>query len=551
MIDRTLNSKKTDGFDLGLILIATLLLYGQSIYFGFVWDDYHLIVNNVTFEQPISWLDFFGSGLWKFSMVGDNGAFYRPLVALSYYLEHQIFGNNPWGYHLVNVCLHLVSIGLLWIFALLLKFSRHERLMSCLLYSLHPVQVSCVAFISCHGDLLVQIFGLLALIFWFKDSKWKWLSFLWMFLAMLSKEAGFVLPMVLVAMDCMIRGRPMKDFKNALPFLIWVPYFVFRIYALESASPSTPSIGDVFQSNGSYRTFLYIGRILFPLTSSQEVELTPPSYYQNILFHLAYIALAIILFFKLKTNSVIKFLVLWFFITTLIIANWINAPIRFSDQLLYVPMVPASMLIVRLMPNTHRIKMLMGVLIVLLGVVAHFQMQPWKSDVLFWENELKFHPKKVGTNLHYANSLKRAGLIKDTCERLYQIADVLKNNDLDNIRMLTYNLGNCYISSKPELAEKYYKESLSVLKTPFWPARNNLIVVLLEQGKFNEAMEQAQTFVDEKPDFYSSWLILGVVHLAKNDISEAIIALEKARELNPNNEYILQKLNEAKSKISK
>ena len=99
--------------------VAALVLLVVASYFpalsgGFVWDDV------IFSEEPVihRW-----SGLWNiwFSPADiRNEGHYWPIVYTTFWLEHKLWGLAPFGYHLVNVVLHLVNALLVWRVALCL-----------------------------------------------------------------------------------------------------------------------------------------------------------------------------------------------------------------------------------------------------------------------------------------------------------------------------------------------------------------------------------------------------------------------------------------------
>ena len=90
----------------GLFLVAaTFLVYQPVWHAGFIWDDDDFLLNNPLIKQPDGWFRF-----WCTAITPD----YFPMTSTSLWLEWRLWGQNPLGYHLVNVFLHAVSSVLLW-----------------------------------------------------------------------------------------------------------------------------------------------------------------------------------------------------------------------------------------------------------------------------------------------------------------------------------------------------------------------------------------------------------------------------------------------------
>ena len=147
---------------LSLLLAVVAGVYAPTLGAPFVWDDSRLV------ESPeLRRLDLaraFLEPFW-FGAPGEAGssAFFRPLTSLSFGVDYQLHADNPAGYHLSNLLLHLLSTGVL--FALL----RRRRvgvplafaLAAC--WALWPPLTEGVAWISGRGDVLAGLFALSAL----------------------------------------------------------------------------------------------------------------------------------------------------------------------------------------------------------------------------------------------------------------------------------------------------------------------------------------------------------------------------------------------------
>src|SRR5471030_2410379 len=88
---------KRDWFLGPILVVAVILAYQPVWYAGFVWDDDH----HVTPMDLRSW-----GGLARIWFdVGATQQYY-PLVHSIFWAEHGIWGDEPLGYHLVNVLLY-------------------------------------------------------------------------------------------------------------------------------------------------------------------------------------------------------------------------------------------------------------------------------------------------------------------------------------------------------------------------------------------------------------------------------------------------------------
>ncbi|MBF0330763.1 MAG: tetratricopeptide repeat protein [Candidatus Omnitrophica bacterium] len=144
------------------LCVLGLLLYARALWYPFVHDDLVFIQLNPYIARWDNILDvFFRPGL---AVVQDQMRYYRPLLEVIYRLEYLVFGMEPWGFHLVNILLHGVAAGLVYLLARQLRCAKGAAVFISILFLVHPVQseaVTCVAGIS---NLAVAVLMLGALV---------------------------------------------------------------------------------------------------------------------------------------------------------------------------------------------------------------------------------------------------------------------------------------------------------------------------------------------------------------------------------------------------
>jgi hypothetical protein len=115
------------------LLVAGLLLFGASFNDPFHFDDV-LITNDANITNPAHWNHFL------------NPLHLRELTFFTFYLNHLIAGDNPAGYHIVNVLLHIANAALLF---LLLRefFERWVAVAAAAVFLVHPVQTEPVLYV--------------------------------------------------------------------------------------------------------------------------------------------------------------------------------------------------------------------------------------------------------------------------------------------------------------------------------------------------------------------------------------------------------------------
>ena len=84
-----------------LLLAGALVPFCGSLASGFHFDDY-AIFQDASILAPNGWLT-----VWKLTQT-------RPLTYLTFWLNYRLGGENPWGYHALNLALHAAAVLLLY-----------------------------------------------------------------------------------------------------------------------------------------------------------------------------------------------------------------------------------------------------------------------------------------------------------------------------------------------------------------------------------------------------------------------------------------------------
>jgi hypothetical protein len=126
------------------------LIYAQSLQNGYIWDDDKYLYEN-------EWVAYKGGlrDMW-FSQKMPQ---YYPLVFSSFWAEHKIWGFKPFGYHLVNLILHILNAIL--VLKLVRRLNPALAFPVAILFAVHPVQVETVAWVTERKNLLSLLFFLL------------------------------------------------------------------------------------------------------------------------------------------------------------------------------------------------------------------------------------------------------------------------------------------------------------------------------------------------------------------------------------------------------
>ncbi len=197
-----------------LIALVGFGIYANSFSIPFLFDDYFSIVSNpeVQSVEPIG--RFFTQS--------------RGLPHLLDTLNYRWGGENVWGYHLVNVAVHLINALLVYALALLtlrmpIFAGRYETrartlaLLVALIFVAHPLQTMAVSYISQRAESVAAMFYLSALLLYsagksgrigLRGAGLTAAVLAIAFLGIISKETVASLPAALLLYHvCFLRGR--------------------------------------------------------------------------------------------------------------------------------------------------------------------------------------------------------------------------------------------------------------------------------------------------------------------------------------------------------
>lgn len=136
-----------------LILLAAGIAYWPSLHGEFILDDDRLLTNNSLIRAA--------NGLYRFWFTSEPYD-YWPVTNSSWWIEWRLWGKNPTGYHVTNLALHVVAAWLLW--AVLSRLRIPGAFLAALLFTVHPVNVETVAWISQRKGLLAMVFSLVSVL---------------------------------------------------------------------------------------------------------------------------------------------------------------------------------------------------------------------------------------------------------------------------------------------------------------------------------------------------------------------------------------------------
>jgi len=418
-----------------LLLAASLLAYANGLTGDFTYDDKAIIRDDARIQSWENLPQVFTSHYFGGSLT--TGTSYRPIDLLSFAANYLVHGKYLFGYHAVNVALHVADTWLLF-FLFRRRFGETTAGIAALLFAVLPVHVEAVTSIVGRAELLAAFFLLLA---WFaaeralaRGRRFSASASTLYFLAILTKESAVVFP-ALLFLDAMAAepgsfprrvGSLLR--RRALFYLSFVvplaATFALRIAVLKGFLISkmagffeleNPLVSlSAFRRIGNASAVLvrYLGRILFParLSADESAWQLPLFSPRSPLFWAALLAVAglaaagILLFSRRPAAG---FGILFFFIAVLPTSNLLFATgTIMAERLMYLPSAGVVLAIASFFPSDpdalgrrRAAAMVVAVLTLLLLFRTIVRNPVWESDETLFTNLVRTSPHSA--KAHY------------------------------------------------------------------------------------------------------------------------------------------------------
>jgi len=567
-----------------VVIFLTCIVFFPSLKNGFMptWDDNRYVTENPIIQH----LNLQSVGHIFTRQV--NGT-YVPLPLLTYAVEYNLFGLHPVPFHVTNLLLHLLCTLLVFQLFRLLKMNILFAAAGALLFSIHPMRVESVAWITERKDVLYSLFYLAALVTHIQyirsgqDKKFYRLTLLFFFLALLSKIEAVTLPLSLLLIDYFLE-RPLK-----LRLLLEkIPHFIMSllfgclgIFILHRVGVLTVNRELGFTDRFFYGLFslnVYILKFVFPYFQSvvYPYPVTPGNtlplfYYLNPLLTVG------IIFLVYKTarhTRTVVFGALFFLVNVIFLLQILAAGNAFlADRFTYIAYTGLIFVAVWSLEQVVRKKkemkplvyISMPVYIIILMAMTYNRCETWKNGETLWTDVIEKFPGQIvaaysNRGITYTNSGQFDAAIADFTKAIAidskypvsyanrgivygnlgepenAIADFTKAIALDpNYRLVFHNRGVAY----GEIGQ--YDKAVSDLSRAirldpkYTSAYNNLSIIYCQKKQVDSAIRICVEGLKVNPENAQLHASLGNCYLGKGDISHAVVQYKKCLETNDRN----------------
>lgn len=559
-------------YTLGLLLVITLLFYGNSIGNRFAIDDEYVTnTNPENVDNPVHPSVAKGFAgipeIWTqpYVQIGEQRFDYRPIVVTTFAIEYAIFRGNPHWSHFFNVLLYLLNCLLL--FRLLRMLFKEQgailALLITVLFVIHPIHTEVVNNLKSRDELLVLTGGLFALIHMLKlVDRFTLKSLLWVMLglafAFLSKRTSSVFIGVFPLVILFYKPKSWKYVLGGALAVVFAGVLmrlgtrmsledgatrVLRFY--ENPLIEESSLGARFSMAG-YTSFWYFKQMLLPikLVSYYGYNALPISGWSNALVWLGLLihgGLAVFAATLWKRRHPIALGLFWYLGIVLIYSNLVKPVVGIvADRFAYAGSVGVCIVMGWLLwkwletrrASKKSLSPLLFVLLVLTtlaGVRTLTRNAEWKDKASLLAADVKEEPESVKLNAMYGD------VLTDYNSRFVAIRDSLALRNQQLAAFAQQN-GQAYqpVNATPEMLRyidlkiKHYRKAVEVAPD-YKYVLNNLGQVYIEyKGNYDSAVYFFQQALLTDSTFYQAQLNEAICYERTGAIRKAESAYRKA-----------------------
>jgi hypothetical protein len=480
--------------DISLLLILAgliFLIYSSNLKGTFIFDDSRLENNPPLHITQLSLTNLLKAGF-------KSSPSTRPISYITFALNFYFHGFQTTGYHLVNICIHIMAAIFLFLLIkttlslppLSIKYGKYTWLpfAVALVWAVHPLQTQSVTYIIQRMNSLSAMFYILAFYLYARGRLsqtrgMKWLFFFGFFLAGIlslgSKETAATLPFFIFLYEWYffqdLDSAWLK--KQIIPAAIIILFFGFLVFLYLGTDP----LAYILSSYGSRNFTLperiltefrvvvfYISLLLFPHPARLNLDhhflyssslISPITTLLSMAFLLVLLGLAV---GTARRNRLFSFCIIWFLGNLVIESSVIGLEIIFEHRN-YLPSMMAILLIIstvfQLLHKSSWVKIaIICFIVILLSSWTYDRNSVWNSKITLWSDCAAKSPGKARPHNNLGYALKQQGRLKEALAHYQQTIRI------DPEFFEAYNnIGNIYMMfGKFDKAIENYNMSLKI-----------------------------------------------------------------------------------------
>jgi len=557
------------------IFVIVLTIYSNTFHASWHFDDdINILTNKPLHLKELTW-----SNIKKtfFASVNNVGKIYRPVACLSFALNYYVGKDNVLGYHIVNVSIHFLASLFLFLFLYqtlnlpLLKArygpnSYFIALLSTVLWAINPVQIQAVTYIVQRMASMAGMFYIMSMYFYLngrtsenkaRQGIYFFLCFIAAVLAFGSKENAVTLPISIFLFDLFIIQGLSKENIKRNSIIVLLLLLIPVALALVLKGPSIFSTQNLL-SGYERRAFtlaerlltepriilFYISLLFYPMPGrlciNHDIAIShslidPPTTIVAILFIVGIICVSIV---KSRKWPFVSYCIIFFFVNHLTESSIFPLELVFEHRN-YIPSMlffaPLAILLLRalqLFSKKRSMQVIISIFIILV-LVGHghntfVRNVIWKTGESLWMDAVDKNPKLPRPYHNLAKYYGDMGYREKEITLYLQALALERGPNYPSNHMTHYNLALAYISiDQKEKAIKHLRKAIE-LAPGFSSAYNNLGVLMMKQGKYDEAFNNFISALSHDEHSAVAHNNLSFILIKKGRLAEALSESKKA-----------------------
>ncbi len=482
---------------------------------------------------------------------------YRPIRSIIQSIIYQFSSTNPFGYHLFALAVHLLATFLIYLIAKRIS-NKIIALVSAIIFALLPVHTMSITFILAIFSTVGLVFLLLSFYLYIlfgqsHHKKYFYLSLAAALLAFFTYELALILPLLIILYDVCIKNLTKKQFKSYAKYYLF--YFLEAIlfliirYSILGKIYKGPFLIEIdffnrmLTMSKAFVRYIYLTIFNYPLSVHYDTEIANSLFDIKVLASLLTIfgLIGLAIFFYKRNLKIYTFIIFWFFISLIPVANIVPIAFFVSEQYLYLASFAWTLLLGIIFYKLYcsfkekKQGLITSLLIVLImlclvyGYLTWSRNKDWRNDLVLWTSVLARQPNSVKAHNNLAFYYRNEENYRLAQEHLQKALEINPEYSLAYV-----NLGEVYMDQEQfEQAIEYFKKAIS-LRPNYAASYHNLGFSYHNLGQVKEAEENYQKAIEIYPQYYQSNKNLAVLYLAQERYDEAMVRFKRALELQKN-----------------
>jgi tetratricopeptide (TPR) repeat protein len=544
------------------IVLIGFLIYINSLFGGFIWDDKTYIISNSTVHVGNLIAAFKGN-------LFNTGGQYRPIPATYFSILYSLFGNVSFFYHFVQVLIHITN-AILLLFFFKKFFSNEIAAFISFIFLIHPIQVESVAYIAATGNPLFFLFGMLALLLSMKEKnsvKNSIVVSILLLVSFLTKETGVLFLFLILLYKFLYKNKELFNYiaigSVALLFYFFIRFFVGGIFFTKLELLPIARLGFFERlTNVPSIIYYYLKTFFFPakLAIDQQwviASVSLRSFFLPLLIDIIFFAGVMLLGVRLYLTQKKSYKVFIFFLFSFVVGLLMHSQIfpldlTVADRWFYFPIFGLLGIIGVFLKNlkpTKRIFYGLGygavaLLILFLSIRTIVRNTNWSDAITLYT-----HDVRIEDNWDIENNLGFE--YKNIGNQSEALAHYLKSIELFPFESNILNAGIVYANMGNLIkAKEYYYKAISAKHFSLTSHKHslnsyqNLGQLLLLTDKPKVAYQFLLEALKDYPDSWQLWDNLAISQYWMKDESNALISATRAKSIQSNEltNYIYEKI---------